>query len=1752
MPSLEDEVPPELTLTDEGSSVIPQEQAVDSRVDQTHFGLGQKSPGKDVIKTNILSGDEKGLRERVAYDEDLENERYKQDVIARMAKQKGGNLSRSDLNIVQSLSATDIRTDPVTVLEKKFADRYVNQILAAQDNFASEPVLEEASIASKAITEMRYYQHESENLESEWSKTGWGTWLANEAAQIIPFLPWWRQEQALKERPGHSWLLGNSVAENVQYMWALDPETRRAKYKQTIDTLKQTNPVDAVTFARAMAAFPASEQYLGNLMSIADFTSLGAFAGKTLGKLFGFGKKAVPAPRDPLKVVEDIAAGEAKVAEREASVTPKQLDLFGEQPEQGSFRFMNEPGMAGPPEAADFVNANGGIRRPDTGKFTKASVRDSLHPNGVSIPHTSPEAEVSPTGQFRGSGGRFNRSTEAMKQTEMDLAKAEHQSDLFGATGGKASTEAQKYAEAMAQTVREAKVALADAVKAVSGPKLEPEAVLSATGNTSSAGFLGAVKRLLNPVSNQGLEGVAAEIPTFANPVKFFDSSKTLGREQGQRLAAKMAEQADIMLAGFRDAARPVRLTPEALAVAKKEAERALSKEYTPRINNGVLDFEYIPSELHPANVDTLVGWVGRNDANVFKSEAEAGTWAKDVYKLGDNEYIIRQQGTGYKIGVFKHLDETTQDVTKALDGIGNRTSGGIINMLLDRLTGGVGLRSADDLLSKFQNEQRIVATHAPQQVRRVLKDIIDKDIYKALSGKELREVEDILRINRDMPSVKYPGERGRWYDTAAELEQAFLEKHKHLPSSEQIVAYDTFKRVSDFDWLLRNVSSYRDKARLGVETFRFTFHNDGAAAKTPHFEGKQLDGIPWELPKTDQDAGIWIYNSNARKGEFKYKYDMTPDERKALDKMVSDEGYRVVQVFDPKTHPLKGIAQGAQAPISDQINFIVANTWEKAPLTWKQVEYRPGGHVIYDHPWYISQPVIREGRSGKLTYFGDNNVLNAMTQAEAVKWAERLDTMRQLLKAGKTDAAEAYRKANLPHTAEQINHLFFDNNAPLSLDHRITIKEAGRNTLDTDLELKKLYKEGGIADSTKNIYDLSNFMDKSFLAERDNIIQTVKENGGLYRLENAEQLDPYLALNRAMAQGMRNIWMNEYKIGAAESFLSEFKDILKPTQKQLAAHPIYWLYHPQWEEGVANQSRLAAAKANQRAVVQFLGAKSELSASMDHIGAKLMSSVYHVAGQKGVNAVNAVGKFTDSLGLASVKDPVSFMRAVAFHSKLGLFSPVQLFVQMQTMSHILGVAGPVHALPGMAAGVFARYIAHNPEMTEAFAKKAAAFGWKPADFKEMVESMKSSGIFQVAGEAVLRDDVMDPRLFRSATGNFLDKGAFFFNEGERHVRLAGFATAFREFKAANPGKAVGQRELASIMDRSDLLTANMTRKSAAGWQTGVLAVPTQFFAFNARMMEQMLGKRLTPVEKIRALATHSALYGVPVATGILTMGTSPLASFGVPSSYEDIKEEAIKRGYDMNNKYFEAFAEGGLSLLLNWVTGKEYNVASRYGPGASTAVSNMIRDDKSLHEILFGASGTILGDMIKTTYPFQHAAASIFSDNGDYPVKASDWMNLFRNAAVVDTGAKIHGILAYGKWITKTGTQVAPAENMDAVMALMGLSPQVVAETYLKINAIKGFESGQAPLEKDAIHNFRMAIQAGSVQDYNGMKEYMTRAKTSMLAADMTYEKQVQAFNAAVKQSGELSSKIDWSVVNKLGLKHQPDRLQNFLNQKK
>lgn len=1297
---------------------------------------------------------------------------------------------------------------------------------------------------------------------------------------------------------------------------------------------------------------------------------------------------------------------------------------------------------------------------------------------------------------------------------------------LGGAVGRRSLSVAN---EAIVAGRQEVKQALKDGIKADSSVEMKPLDELVSQGGDITAGakvsaYQDAVRKFAGQDPLNERSRLTSAVPSLFNISRVLEGSKNLTREAADRLQTALEGNASNLVGAITDTSRINRLEEgsDSLQVGIHNAWDRLKEAY-PHLGDAVIDMNHVRAEDIATNAhevemqlgksknaaDAVAGkterplvhlpadaevTLGKPDATLFVGDdanKQADYWAREIYKLNPAAYRVRQQGVGFYISVRAPVDETEDGVRDVLIGTRHETPRGLANTLIG------AARTPEDVLSVANRENRHLATHGAQELQRRAKGTADQ--IGNLPNKSLKRLNTFLQDNRDQ--IYTEGDkirRGVYHENVGEFDAAWQARFRKPPTEEERIAYFSNIQLNDWDYTFRNLGIYRDKARQGIERYSFSHKvtdetsGESSIVKTPFIEGKTRKDIPWD---DTEDAGIWVYDGQTGAKKYVRKNAATGDERADIINKIQTGGYKVVQTANPLDKTIRRVAES-----EEPIHFMVVPDTERAALDWKQIERRPGGHVEYQFDHWTKQPTIRRTVDGRTIYEGDQSIFNHATEAEAKKFSAAMDYGRILLKANKIDELNKFLPSNLPYTPSEFRGLFTEatlNNgvkvpARLSLEDPIKHTISGRNILDAHPDVAGRYDN--LENEIRSSYNLYGQIDKKYASERDLPISTVKErmgqDGSLFQLEPAKNIDPLTTMNRAMANIMRSRYLNDYKIQSVETFVQEFGDLMKVEggQAEIRKNPVYYLHNAPWDTQTADKARLAAGKNAQRAILNLLGTQSELGQNIGWAQRDLMNFIYGKGGQK---ASDWVAEHM----LPIVDDPFRYARGIAFHSKLGLFNPVQMFLQAQTITHTVAIAGLNNGMRGLAAGTLMHMLSltENAKVIDHFASIAAKLGWNKEHFLESYAALKKTGLYNVEGEVALKDDIFDPKLTKGMWGKFLDKGTFFFREGERITRLTSWNTAYREWRVANPAAELDNKALGQILTRQNTLSVNMTRASSSSWQQGLSSIPTQFFAYQARLAEQLLGKRLTTAEKTRAFLTYSAMYGVPTAVGATT--------FAWPW-YDDIRKEALARGINLDNFAMRSIIEGIPSTALTWMTGNEQNYAQRLGPGGVQYFKDIFQDGKVSE--LFGASPKILSDMVQAVVPVAKAVISPFVPGmGDWKFTSADAIAALEQISTVNNLGKAIYALNVHKFITKNEMDMGPASTADALMtAMIGTSPLRVTDAFLKADIVREQKQMQQAAEQQIITNWRRAMKEFDAGNDGAAKAHLQNMRLLIIGA--------------------------------------------------
>jgi hypothetical protein len=478
--------------------------------------------------------------------------------------------------------------------------------------------------------------------------------------------------------------------------------------------------------------------------------------------------------------------------------------------------------------------------------------------------------------------------------------------------------------------------------------------------------------------------------------------------------------------------------------------------------------------------------------------------------------------------------------------------------------------------------------------------------------------------------------------------------------------------------------------------------------------------------------------------------------------------------------------------------------------------------------------------------------------------------------------------------------------------------------------------------------------------------------------------------------------------------------------------------------------------------------------------------------------------KLSDMMG-PTTNDPLAFVRSAAFHMKLGLLNPIQMWTQSQTLFHMTAITGnPVRAGRSFVGATYMQMLQNstNPKVIDHVATLASrsGFGTK-AEFLESYEALQKSGLWHVEGEHGWRYDTLDPKMIQGTLGTMLDKGTLFFKGTERFVRLASWNIAYREWKAGKggfvgKGVKLDNAALQKILLRQDDLSANMTNASAAALQRGIFGLTTQFFGYQLRILDQVLGKRLSVAERLRILAMYSTVYGVPIGAG---------AGLATPW-YGDIKMAAEEMGLKTDEGAAQLFFDGALSFITEGLTGEQYNPAKRYGPGGFELLKTVFDEGPSEDTLLaiLGASASIFSDAVKWAMP---AVISVWSqtygEDERIPLKTQDFIDAFRSISTVNNGVKAYMAYYYHNYYTRDGQEIIEANETDALMtAFFGLTKQPMERMYQMMEEMREDKTAKDELKAAYVKAVRSALRAETPEEN---AYYMKRARIFMQSGGLT-----------------------------------------------
>jgi hypothetical protein len=178
-----------------------------------------------------------------------------------------------------------------------------------------------------------------------------------------------------------------------------------------------------------------------------------------------------------------------------------------------------------------------------------------------------------------------------------------------------------------------------------------------------------------------------------------------------------------------------------------------------------------------------------------------------------------------------------------------------------------------------------------------------------------------------------------------------------------------------------------------------------------------------------------------------------------------------------------------------------------------------------------------------------------------------------------------------------------------------------------------------------------------------------------------------------------------------------------------------------------------------------------------------------------------------------------------------------------------------------------------------------------------------------------------------------------------------------------------------------------------------------------------------------------------------------------------------------------------------------------------------MIRRDKSFFEVIAGASGSVVGDILTNSYPLVTKTADAVMGNGEFAdINAADFVKTARTAGSLDLGARVYAAWAYGKHITNKGVEV-DVDKFDAVLTALRLNPKSYQEAMLNQNVLADQKKHQEKFEKLAVESYRRATSAARDGDWDSNRSHMKDVSKWITMGDFGYTDRVRIRNRMIQE---------------------------------
>jgi hypothetical protein len=861
----------------------------------------------------------------------------------------------------------------------------------------------------------------------------------------------------------------------------------------------------------------------------------------------------------------------------------------------------------------------------------------------------------------------------------------------------------------------------------------------------------------------------------------------------------------------------------------------------------------------------------------------------------------------------------------------------------------------------------------------------------KGLSKKQSKDLEDVLIINSD--------NKKRY--TPEELQESYIAQHGRGPSPKEETAYFAYQDIMDMDYAVRNNELHKKASLRGEEMVKSgdLFGPEGVTGRVDREFGTASIEDGSEI--FDISAGTHYFPGKELKGSV---YDN-----------MKDQGYVRVKLS-------KAVKLEDGSLISDFIGRAV--DFEVSPLKRNLLGYRGGPHREYLDKFFVKQAKTHKNpKSAKEFLASPRTFVSAGSRAEAQRWT---DTMNRALQ-------EWNRTGNV-FDVEKV----FDGKHGFP-EAKAFVKDIQDGAIDPTHPFETLFDR-----EMPSAYSEKTFAGRAALDERHTPLEGLYDTQGrMYyskrgdRLESvtgdpAPILSPFSTLNRSAKNVSKIMGFSDYQIQAAERWVAQNQTFFKKGQAKHAS-AMSLLRDAEIDMSIPGAALIKDDFEAQREIVKRVlnhRTKSEL------YGERVNRTMLEWAGES--KTKQKVVSWTEN------KNPLDAMRSFAFHTKLGLGNPGQWILQSSTAAQA-AILAPKGGFKSLLGGHHVRfYSGHkHPDILAAEWKKKGywkVFGYDShEEFVDILNFTRRTGFLDVdASHMLINAESGINTVGKTGLGQSIKRGvhksAFFFMEAEKFNRSVALQIAWKEAKHKGMKANIEDPEFVrKVMERADDYSFQMTKESAAAWQKGLTSIPTQFWSYQSRMMELMLGKTFSYKQRAALIGGQGLLYG---------------SSGNAVTSFVSDKIKG-DRGSAFETGSASWIADrGSLDALVHYLTGGDIAVGARIGVGPflPTLIEDLTNSsqygDVGFLDVALGAGWQIGGDGLES---MGDLVKWMIADRGklDSPTTLRAMQKVGANVSTVSNFTKGLYALNYGTYMSREGnTLLHDMPKVEAFALMVGLQP--------------------------------------------------------------------------------------------------------------